>query len=347
MSKPAITPTSLDSDEGLEQRKGEHIELALESRMQGQENYFDRLRLPHRAMPEISLQQVSTATTFLGKPVSAPLVIGAMTGGTEKAQVINRNLAQAAQSLGLAFGLGSQRAAVEDPDLASTYSVREVAPDIPVIANLGAIQLNYGYGLDQCQRAVEMVQADGLALHFNALQEAIQPEGQTDFSNLLGQLEPIVEALEVPVIAKEVGHGFDQRSARSLRDIGVVVVDAAGSGGTDWGRIEAARAGDGDLGDVFAGWGIPSPTAIRDLATITGLQVIGSGGIRNGVDGAKAISLGASWVAMAQPFLRPAMESTEQVVELASRWLRELRIAMFCCGVQTLEQLSGVEPEEL
>ncbi len=360
MSTPALPSIPSDPDEDFESRKSEHIELALDPQMQGlgiqrsgmagpgmhrQNRSFDQLRLPHRALPEISLEAISTSGEFLGKPISAPLIIGAMTGGTAQAEVINRNLAAAAQEIGLAFGLGSQRAAIEDPTLVSTYSVREVAPEIPVIANLGMVQLNYGYGIDQCQRAVEMVQADGLAFHLNALQEAIQPEGQSNFSDLLRQLEPIVRSLEVPVMVKEIGHGIDRQSALALRDVGVTLIDAAGSGGTDWGRIEASRAGDRSLGEVFADWGIPSPIAIRNLEGISGIEVIGSGGIRNGLDGAKAISLGASWVAMAQPFLGPALESPEKVAEQASRWIRELRIAMFCCGAASLEQLAQLEIE--
>lgn len=346
----APSPPKASADDRTERRKGDHIELALKRRMQAPERHFDRLRLPHLAMPEIALDDVSTATEFVGKRVSAPLIVGAMTGGTDRARDINRALASAAQQLGLAFGLGSQRAAIEDPDLASTYAVREVAPDIPIIANLGMVQLNYGYGVEECRRAVEMVEADALALHLNALQEAIQPEGQTDFSGLLPRLEPVVRDLEVPVIVKEIGHGIDNETARRLRDVGVTIIDAAGSGGTDWARIEAARADerdvDRDLGDVFAEWGIPAPEAIRSLAGINGVEVIGSGGIRSGLDGAKALALGARWVAMAQPFLAPALDSTERVVETAERWIRELRIAMFCCGAGDLERLAAVEVNE-
>lgn len=331
------------ADGRTERRKGEHIDLALERRMQGRERYFDWLRLPHRAMPEIALDQVATETEFLGKPLSAPLIIGAMTGGTDRARDINRTLAAAAQELGLAFGLGSQRAAIEDPDLAPTYAVRDVAPDIPILANLGLVQLNYGYGTDECRRAVEMARADALALHLNSLQEAIQPEGQTDFSGLLPRLEPVVRDLEVPVVVKEIGHGVDVATARRLRDVGVTLVDAAGSGGTDWARIEAARAGDRDLGDVFGEWGIPAPDAIAALAGVDGIRVIGSGGVRTGLDGAKALALGADWVAMAQPFLAPALEGVEHVIEEAEHWIRELRIAMFCCGAADLSQLAAVE----
>lgn len=343
MPSPASSPSSRASDEQLERRKSEHLDLALEERMQGRSGHFDRVRLRHRAMPEIALDEVSTASEFLGKRIAAPLIIGAMTGGTERAREVNRNLASAAQSLGLPFSLGSQRAALEDPDLARTYKVRDLAPDIPILANLGMVQLNYGYGLDHCRRAVEMVEADALALHLNALQEAIQPEGQADFSDLLRRLEPVVDGLGVPIVVKEIGNGIDRRTARRLRAVGVTIVDAAGSGGTDWARIEASRADDRQLGDVFAGWGTPAPLAIKELAALTGIRVIGSGGVRTGLDGAKALALGASWVAMAQPFLAPALAGADKVTEEVQRWLREFRIAMFCSGAADLEQLGRVE----
>ena len=344
MTRSVLSPET-GIDDATQSRKADHIRLALETEMQGANHYFDRVRLPHRAMPELALDGVSTETRFLDRDLAAPLIIGAMTGGTDRARDINRSLAAAAQELGLAFALGSQRAAIEDPSLADTYAVRDVAPDIPVLANLGMVQLNYGYGIEECRRAVEMTHADALALHLNALQEAIQPEGQADFSGLLNRLEPVVRDLEVPVVVKEVGHGVDSETARRLRDIGVRIIDAAGSGGTDWARIEAARAEDRGLGDVFSGWGIPAPTAISELASLEGIQVIGSGGVRSGVDGAKAIALGADWVAMAQPFLAPAMEGVEDVIAEAQRWIRELRIAMFCCGVRDLNGLSAVQQE--
>ncbi len=329
--------------DGLSRRKSEHIDLALDRRMQGEERYFDRLRLVHRALPEISMDDVSTVSELAGKPLAVPLIITAMTGGTDQAGEINRNLAAAAERVGAALGLGSQRAAIEDPALASTYQVRDAAPSVPIIANLGLVQLNYGYGLDECRRAVEMVDADVLAFHVNALQEAIQPEGQTDFSNLVEKVAPIVEGLPVPVMIKEIGHGLDRHSVEGLYEAGVRMFDVAGSGGTDWARIEAQRARDRELGEVFSSWGTPTPTAISALATIEGLQLVGSGGVRTGLDGAKALALGAEWAGAAQPFLAPAMESAEAAAEEAERWIRELRIAMFCSGARTVEELKQVE----
>ncbi|MEJ2084948.1 MAG: type 2 isopentenyl-diphosphate Delta-isomerase, partial [Acidobacteriota bacterium] len=252
----------------------------------------------------------------------------------------NRHLAEAAERTGIALGVGSQRKAIEDPSLAGTFQVRDYAPTALLLANLGAVQLNYGFSVDHCRAAIDMIGADALVLHLNPLQEAIQPEGQCDFSNLLAKIEEIVERLPVPIIVKEVGSGISASTASKLLSVGVEIVDCAGVGGTSWARIEASRADDLDIGEVFSDWGIPTPTNIRELGRVEGILVIGSGGVRNGLDVAKAISLGADLVGMAQPFLEVAIESTAAVVDRIERTRRELRIAMFCTGVRTIEELS-------
>jgi isopentenyl-diphosphate delta-isomerase len=238
--------------------------------------------------------------------------------------------------------VGSQRRALEDPDALASFRVRDAAPTVPLLANLGAVQLNYGYGVAECLRAVEMIGADALVLHLNPLQEALQPEGQTDFAGLLDKIGAVARALPVPVIAKEVGSGISGRTAAALAERGVSIVDVAGVGGTSWARIEAARSGEADLGERFADWGIPTPEAIVQVARVPGVTVIGSGGVRNGIDIAKAIALGASLAGLAYPFLEAATHSPERVLETIGRTVRELEIAMFCAGARTVADLGRV-----
>jgi isopentenyl-diphosphate delta-isomerase len=320
-------------------RKAEHIRLGLDPAMQLDRNHFDRLRLPHRAFPELDLAAIDTTTTFLGKPLAAPLLVSCMTGGTADAARINRNLALAAERTGIALGLGSQRKALEDPAAAASFDVRPFAPTVPLLANLGAVQLNYGFGLDECRRAVDMIGADALVFHLNPLQEAIQPEGQCNFAGLLSAVGRIARELPVPVIVKEIGCGISADIGRALLREGVTIVDAAGQGGTSWARIEGARAEDRTLGELFADWGIPTPEAIRGLAAVDGLTVIGSGGLRSGIDVAKALALGADLAGLAYPFLRAANESDERVVELVRRTVTQLRVCMFCAGARTIADL--------
>jgi isopentenyl-diphosphate delta-isomerase len=327
---------------GERDRKREHIELALDRRMQLDGRFFDRFAFVHEALPEIDMADVDTSVSFLGKRLSAPLLVSCMTGGTGGAGPVNRHLAAGAERAGVAVGVGSQRKAIEDPATAATFEMRDVAPTVPLLANLGAVQLNYGFGLDECRRAVEMIDADALALHLNPLQEAIQPEGQCNFADLLPRIAAIVDGLEVPVVVKEIGCGISGATGRKLFDAGVRVIDTAGLGGTSWARIEAARAADVEIGEIFAGWGVPTPDSIRQLAAIEGLTVIGSGGVRTGVDVAKAIAMGAELVGLAQPFLAPALESAEAVHERIQRAVQELRITMFCVGARTLADLRRV-----
>ncbi len=324
-------------------RKLEHLELALEQRMQHESRFFDRYAFVHEALPEMDIADVDVSVEFLGKPLAAPLLVSCMTGGTESAARINRNLAAGAERAGIALGVGSQRKALEDPQTAATFAVRDLAPTVPLLANLGAVQLNYGFGLRECRRAVEMISADALALHLNPLQEAIQPEGQCDFRELLPKIGEIVRQLDVPVVVKEIGCGISGATARRLYRAGVRIIDSAGLGGTSWARIEAARASDLALGELFAGWGVPTPDSIRQLAAIDGLTVIGSGGVRSGIDVAKAIAMGAHLVGLAQPFLEAAMESADRVYERIQRTVQGLKIAMFCAGARNLDALRRVE----
>jgi len=320
-------------------RKAEHIRLALDQRMQLGHSFFDDYRFEHEALPEIDAEEIDLATEFLGRRMAAPLLVSCMTGGTETAGRINRNLAAGAERTGVAVGVGSQRKALEDPAKADTCRVREVAPSVPLLANLGAVQLNYGMGVRECRQAVDMIGADALVLHLNPLQEAIQPEGQCNFSGLLPKIGEVVREVGVPVVVKEIGCGLSEATARALAGQGVRIVDTAGVGGTSWARIEAERAGDLEIGELFAGWGLPTPESIVQARRVGGLTVIASGGIRNGLDAAKAIALGADLVGMAYPFLEPATESPERVAEKIRRTVRELKICMFCLGVKSIPEL--------
>ncbi len=326
-------------------RKAEHIRLALEPQVQLTASAFAGYRFVHEALPEISLAEIDVSTSFLGRRLAAPLLISCMTGGTAVANGINLNLAAAAEQRGVAVGVGSQRKALEDPAQAASFQVRELAPSVPLLANLGAVQLNYGYGIAECRQAVAMIAADALVLHLNPLQEALQPEGQTDFRDLASKIAAVAAALEVPVIVKEVGCGLSAATARTLAAAGVRILDTAGWGGTSWARIEASRAGEVELGEVFAEWGISTPDSIRALRSIPGLTVIGSGGVRSGLDVAKAIALGADLVGLAYPFLPAAQESVAAVVAAIDRLVNELKIAMFCLGVRDLEALQQVPIE--
>lgn len=338
---------SHDSPQIHERRKADHIRINLEEDVafklltNGLEQYF----FMHTAVPEIDLDAIDTSAEWFGKRLATPLLISSMTGGTERARTINRILAAGAQEVGMAMGLGSMRAAIEDASLEATYQVRDVAPDIVLFANLGVVQLNYGYGLGECQRAVDMIEADALILHFNALQEAVQPEGDGNFANLLTKIEAICRALPVPVIAKEVGWGFSAEDARRLAAAGVAAIDVAGAGGTSWSQVEMYRAPTPRLARVagaFVDWGIPTAASIRycrDAAP--DLPIIASGGLKTGIEIAKCIALGAQLGGLAGEFLRAAdSDGVAGVVELAGTITDELRVAMFCVGAADLDALS-------
>ena len=327
-----------------QQRKKEHLELCLDTKTilgppgSGLASYT----FVHNALPDLDIDEIDIETTFLGKRLKAPLLISSMTGGFSLARKVNRNLAAAAQELGLAMGVGSQRVAIEEPSAADSFQVREIAPDILLLANLGAVQLNYGYGLDQCRRAVEMIDADAFIFHLNVLQEAVQPEGNRNFSGLTAKIAAICRELEVPVVAKEVGSGISAEVAVRLARAGVKAIDVAGKGGTSWYAVEASRAAKaGQPVDVsFADWGIPtdqSLIAIREV--LPQMTLVASGGIRSGLDMAKAIALGADMAALGQPLLAPALESAEKVVKALRSIIYEIKVAMLCVGARDLGAL--------
>jgi isopentenyl-diphosphate Delta-isomerase len=304
---------------------------------------LERYRFIHQALPELDLDRVDLSVRFFGKRLAVPLLISSMTGGTEEAATINHRLAAAAQETGIAMGLGSQRAAIENPNVASTFQVRSVAPHILLFANLGAVQLNYHYGLDECRRAVEMIEADALILHLNALQEAVQPEGDTHWSGLMGKIEKICHSLEVPVVAKEVGWGFSEETARRLAEAGVAAIDVAGAGGTSWSQVEMYRARTASqqrLAAAFIDWGIPTAEAILNVRKAApGVKIIASGGLRSGVDVAKCLALGSSLGGMASPFLKAAARSVDDTVQVIRELQREIQVCMFAAGAANVAAL--------
>ncbi len=332
----------------VEQRKADHIRINLDEDV-GFEHLsvgFERYRFVHQALPEIDLAEVDLSTVFLGKALKAPLLISCMTGGTEQARLINRNLAAAAQQFGVAMGLGSQRAGLIHPEKADTFKVRDVAPDILLLANLGAVQFNYGYGIDECRRAVDMIEADALVLHLNPLQEAVQPEGDVNFSDLARKIEAVCKQIEVPVIGKEVGWGISEQAARRLIDAGISAIDVAGSGGTSWSQVEMYRAPTDlhrRIAATFRDWGIPTSESIQMVRRVSAdIPLIASGGLRSGIDLAKSVALGADMGGMAGPFLKSAALSVEAVCETIEETTRVLRIAMFAAGARNLTALRGV-----
>jgi isopentenyl-diphosphate delta-isomerase len=326
-------------------RKDDHLRICLEEDVRPQTlgTGLDRYRFVHQALPELSLAQVGLGTTFLSKSLRAPLLISSMTGGTRPAQAVNRCLAEAAQNLGLGMGVGSQRAALEDPQWTDTYCVRDVAPDILLIANLGAVQLNGAHAIAHCQRAVDMIAADALALHLNPLQEGLQPEGDTDFCGVLEKIQDVCRALPVPVIVKEVGYGLSGQVARQLADAGVSAVDVAGAGGTSWSQVERYRARTPEQERVaaqFVDWGIPTADSIRMVRSTTpDLPLIASGGIETGIDVAKCLALGADLAGLAWPLLRPALLSSEAVIGELEVIIQTLRVVMFCVGAPSIADL--------
>ena len=325
-------------------RKADHIRINLEEDVRsGLTTGLERYRFIHQALPEINLEDVDLKLPLFTRTLQAPILVSSMTGGTEAANTINQTLAQAAQETGVAMGLGSQRVALEHPETRYSFQVRQVAPDILLFANLGAIQLNYGYGFDQCKRAVEMVEADGLILHLNPLQEAVQTEGDTHFEGLLKKIEAICGALPVPVIAKEVGWGFSERAARWLADAGVAAIDVAGAGGTSWTQVEMYRAKDdkqAKLAGTFVDWGIPTAESILNIKkSAPGLTIFASGGLRTGIDIAKCIALGASLGGMASPFLKAAVISVEETINAIKEIQRQIQVCMFAAGIRNIEEL--------
>ena len=330
-------------------RKGDHLDIVLrgEGVQTTKTTGFERLDFRHCALPELHLDAVDTAATFLGKPLKAPLLVSAMTGGPARAEGVNRNIALACEAMGLAMAVGSQRVALESGRAAGiARDLRRHAPTIPVMGNLGAAQLALGYGRDEARRLVEMIGADALTIHVNPLQEALQEEGDRDWRGLLDRIGDLAAALHVPVGVKEVGNGLSGPVAAALLARGVRLLDVAGAGGTSWAAVEGARHTDPRMRAVaaaFRDWGIPTAQALREVrAACPDAVVIASGGIRDGVDAAKALAMGADMVGQAAATLEAALDGAQALQAHFGVVVEQLRVAMFCAGAGDLSALRGV-----
>jgi len=328
----------------ISHRKADHIKICSTKEVESERpTGFEDIHLIHRSVPEINMEDVDTSCIFMGHRLLLPLVIEAMTGGASPAEKINQRLAAAAQALHVAIGVGSQRIALENPDFEASFRiVRTTAPDAFLIANLGAPQLAMGYGPEEAKKAVEMISANALAIHVNTAQECVQPEGEPIAKGVMGKIRDIVKEVNVPVIVKETGAGISAEDAAKLEEVGISGIDVAGVGGTDWARVEAYRDNSrrrGSRSQVFYGWGIPTAASLVEVTQSTKLIAIASGGVRNGLQVAKSIALGASAAGLARPLLNPAMKS-HQAVERAIHVIhQELRTAMFLTGSKTIRDL--------
>ncbi len=327
-------------------RKIEHVEIALsQQKVDRNRGFFDAINLSHRALPEIDFKDVDPSTLFLNHKLSFPLLISAMTGGAVPQLFnINKNLALAVEKTNIAMSVGSQRVAFDSEDAKKSFCLREFAPNALLFANLGAVQLNYGFGIKQCQYVVDLLGANALVFHLNPLQEIIQLEGNTNFSNLIEKIASIRDKISVPVIIKEVGCGFSIADAKLALKYDLSIIDIAGRGGSSWSLIEHHRnnrtQSHNDMGETFADWGIPTPIALKNLRKHSHkLTLIASGGIRNGIDMVKASVLGASLSGVALPFLRAATESSQNVINIIENFEKEFRTAMFLLGAQSTSMI--------
>ena len=344
-------PDESDSPSDIEvikQRKREGIVIPLTRNVQAKESstYLEYVKLIHNALPEIDFDAVDTSQKFLGHNFKAPIIIDSMTGGTPEATKINSRLALAAQKFGLGMGLGSQRAGLLSSELAETYSIaRSNAPNAFLVANIGGAQLSKGLKIKDIKNMIQMIEANALVVHLNPLQELIQPEGEPKYKGVLSKIKEICSNFDIPIIVKEVGAGISMDVAKRLQSAGVSAINIAGSGGTSWAGVEKLRAETAhdsnkiNLGELFWDWGIPTAVSLIEVRKSVKIPVIASGGIRNGLEIAKGVALGANMCGMAFPFLRHASKSLESLYEFTSRTLIELRSAMFLVGSKNINQL--------
>jgi isopentenyl-diphosphate delta-isomerase len=333
----------------IKQRKKDGIEIPLRKDVQAKttSTYLEHVRLVHNALPEIDFDEIDTSTEFLGRKFAAPIIIDSMTGGTDEATVINGRLGEVAEKYGFGMGLGSQRAGLKSEELAATYSVaRKNAPNAFLIANIGGAQLAKGLTVDEARTIVRMIRANALVVHLNPLQELIQPEGEPRYKGVLERISDLARTIDVPVIVKEVGAGISREVAVKLEMAGVAAINVAGAGGTSWAGVEKLRADiskdrlKSKLGEMFWDWGIPTASSIIEVRRAVKLPIVASGGLRNGLEVAKCVALGANMAAMAIPFLRAAAESRERVFEFAESLLAELRSTMFLVGAGKIAELA-------
>jgi isopentenyl-diphosphate delta-isomerase len=332
-------------------RKSEHISISLNRDVQARKTTtgFEDIHFIHKALPEIDKQQIDLSTIVFDHKFAAPLIAGAITGGTPEATKINATIAEAVEELGLGMGVGSQRAAIEDNYLEKTFAVaRKKAPTAFLIANIGGVQLVNGYSLKEVKKAMEMIEADAIAIHLNPLQEAVQPEGQTNFQGILKKIGEIARELDKPVIVKETGAGIAAEEAKKLEDMGVEGIDVSGAGGTSFAAVEYYRAKKRGnsfqrrLGDVFWDWGIPTAVSVVEVSQTVRIPVVASGGIRDGVDVAKALALGASLTSLSQPVLQAAVKGIKETKNVLSLLIEELKNVMFLVGADSVKNLREV-----
>ncbi len=335
-------------DKATSRRKIEHMRIALNHNVQARNatTGLEDVTLVHKALPEIDRQKISLSTTVFGHRFGLPIILGAITGGAPESTKINQTIAETAENLGIGMGVGSQRAAIEDKKLERTFAIaRKKAPTAFLLANIGGVQLARGYGIREVRRAMEMIEADALAIHLNALQETAQPEGQTDFSGILGKIHEIAEELDKPVIVKETGAGISSEEAKDLVAVGVRGIDISGVGGTSFAAVEYYRSkksvndSQKNLGKVFWDWGIPTAVSIVEVSRTVNVPLIASGGIRDGLDAAKAMALGSHLVSLSQPILQAATKGIAQVCNVVSSISDELRSAMFLVGARSIREL--------
>ncbi len=337
--------------EKTRKRKADHIRLCLDDKSQARKatTGFEEIHFIHKALPEINKQDIDLSTIVFGHKFNAPLIVGAMTGGTAEAEKINSNLAEAVEKLQLGMGVGSQRAALQDTKLAKTFAVaRKKAPTAFLVANIGGVQLVHGYSIKEVKKAVEMIDADAVAIHLNALQEAVQPEGQTNFAGVLAKIGAVAGELDVPVIVKETGSGIAAEDAQKLEAAGVKAIDVGGVGGTSFAAVEYFRAEEEKnnmqrfLGEVFWDWGIPTAVSLVEIAQTVKIPVIASGGIRDGSDAAKALALNACLASVSQPALKAAIQGVKETENMLSLLMEELRNIMFLVGAKDVQKLAKV-----
>jgi len=338
----------------IEQRKDDHLEICCNNKYDiemSKTNGFEDIQFVPRAVPEINFEDINLECDFLEHHFQFPIFLSSMTGGVREGKKMNEKIAKVAEELQIGMGVGSQRAAILDPTLRDTFSiVRDVAPTAFIAANIGAVQLNYNFSFRQVLKAIEMIKADALILHFNALQEIVQPEGDKNFANLLGKISKLNKELDCPIIAKEVGCGMSFEDGSALVDAGVKVIDVAGAGGTSWSKIEAIRAkqqlaiSNQEIGELFGDWGLSTAVSTLEISELSDkVGIISSGGIRNGLEAAKALALNANLVGTALPIARILKDGTEtQLLESINRLIQEIKTAMFLVGAKNLEELRSV-----
>lgn len=319
------------TDNQTNQRKLDHIQIVLDQKADTYGHVFDAYNLPYQALPEHDLRDISTSCNFFGKKLSFPFLIGAMTGGVEKGLIINKNLAMAAEQSRVALALGSMRICKEDPESYKTFDVREYCPSIPLFANIWLVQLNYGFSANEINELVDTIQADGIFLHINSLQEAIQPEGDVNFNGLLSKLSHIIKDIHVPILIKECGNGIDKRTATRLVEMGIQWVDVSWKWGTSWPAVEWQRRKDSLADPIIQLW-IPTDKAILQCKDIPWIRIIAWWGLRHGIDVLKALYLWASMGTAAAPFLAPALESADEVVKTLEIWRKQYQIGKRSMG---------------